>query len=119
MPLFFIKKKYFEKIVNGEKKAELRVGKNWEKLARRMQESKIDPIAIFRSGRQKVVREIYRIEIFPSIKRALASGRWKLLGLSAKTYPEAIECIRRLYPKGMWGPAVLFWLRIPKDKDSK
>jgi len=117
MPVFYVKREFFEALLKGRKKAEMRVGEIWVKLAEKIRNGKIRPIAVFRWRDKVILREIYRIEIYPSIRRALASGRWKLLGLKAKTYPEAVEEIRKLYMNKIRGPSVIFWLRRPKKTD--
>lgn len=115
MVLFYVKKEFFEALRRGEKKAELRIGESWVKAAEKIKNGKLKPVAFFRWGNKVIIREIYDVRIYPSISKALANGRWKLLGLKAKTYPEAIDEVRKLYTKGGKGRAVLFLLRKPKD----
>jgi len=119
MPLFFVKKEFFDAIVRGEKKAEIRVGPYWKKVAEKILKGESKPIAIFKWRNRTLLREIYRIEIYPSIRRALANGRWKLLGLKAKTYQEAIMEISTLYRRKVIGPSVIFWFRKVKDLSKK
>lgn len=119
MPIFYVKQEFIKKLESGAKKAELRIGENWKTVAERIMNGKIRPIAIFKSGSRVVIREIYRIEIYKSLKRALSNGRWKLLGLNAKTFHEAILEVRKLYKKGGVGPTVIFWIRKPKNLDEK
>lgn len=119
MPLFFVKREFFDAIVRGEKKAEIRVGPYWKKVAEKILKGESKPIAIFKWRNRTLLREIYRIEIYPSIRRALANGRWKLLGLKAKTYQEAIMEISTLYRQKVIGPSVIFWFRKVKDLSKK
>lgn len=119
LPIFYIKREYLEKIEKGEKKIELRIGESWKKLAESIIEGKIKPVAIFKSGSKTVIREIYRVEIHGNLKAALGNGRWKALGLNAKTFQEAVLEIRKLYRGGGHGPTVLFWLRKPRSKNRK
>lgn len=116
MPLFFIKREFLEKIEKGEKKIEVRVGENWKKLAEGIMEGRVKPIAIFKSGRKSIVMEIYRVEVHKSLKSALGNGRWRSVGLNAKTFHEAVHEIRKLYSMGGFGPTVLFWIRKPRKK---
>lgn len=111
MPIFFIRDEYLDKIEKGVKKIEVRVGENWKKLAEGIREGKIKPVAIFKSGSRKIVMEIYKVEIHKNLKAALGNGKWKKMGLKAKTYHEAIIEVRNLYSRGGRGPTVLFWLR--------
>ncbi|MGQ4891190.1 MAG: hypothetical protein ACP6IP_01760 [Candidatus Njordarchaeia archaeon] len=119
MPLFFVKKEYLEQIKQGRKKIELRIGHSWRKIAEDIKAGKISPIAIFKSGNHKVIREIYRVEIHNNLKAALGNGRWKKLGLKAKTFHEAVLEIRKLYNKGGYGPTVLFWLRKLRNEKKE
>lgn len=116
MPLFFVKKEFFDKLARGEKRVEIRVGDDWKKLAEGIIAGKIKPTAIFKSGKRTLVMEIYRVEIHRNLKAALGNGRWKLLGLDAKTFHEAVLEVRKLYRRGAQGPTVLFWLRKPREK---
>jgi len=116
MPLFFIKKDFLKKIEKGEKKIEVRIGESWKKLAEGIMAGRIKPIAIFKSGRQSIVMEIYRVEIHRNLKAALGNGRWRAVGLNVKSFHEAVLEIRKLYSKGAQGPTVLFWLRKPRRK---
>jgi len=118
MPIFYIKSEFLNKLEQGNKKAELRIGESWRTVAEKIMEGKIKPIAIFKSGHRVVVREIYRVEIYKSLKRALSNGRWRSLGLNAKTFHEAVLEIRKLYRRGGMGPTVIFWLRKPKNIQS-
>lgn len=111
MPIFYVKRKFLDALKKDEKKAEIRVGDYWAKVAEKLERKSIKPVAIFKWRDKVVVREIYRVEIYPSIRRALANGRWKKLGLNAKTYEEAVSEVSKLYLGKKHGPAVLFWLR--------
>ena len=116
LPIFFVKKEYLEQIKQGNKKIELRIGHSWKKVAEEIKSGKVKPIAIFKSGNHKAVMEIYRVEVHNNLKSALGNGRWRKMGLKAKTFHEAVIEIRRLYTKGGYGPTVLFWLRKPREK---
>ncbi len=111
MPIFYIKKEFLDALKRGEKTAEIRVGDNWVKIAEKIQSKSIKPLAIFKWRDKVIVREIYRVEIYPSIRRALANGRWRKLGLRAKTYEEAVAEVSKLYQNKKLGPSVIFWLR--------
>ncbi|MHA1615808.1 MAG: hypothetical protein ACTSX9_00615 [Candidatus Njordarchaeales archaeon] len=115
MVLFYVRREFLDALIKGEKKAELRVGESWIKVAEKIRTGRLKPIAIFKWRNRVVVREIYDIKVYPSIRKALANGRWRLLGLKAKTYPEAIDEVRKLYHKGAKGHAVMFFLRKPKS----
>jgi ASC-1-like (ASCH) protein len=115
LPIFFVKSEYLDKIEKGVKRIEVRIGENWRKLADGIREGKIKPIAVFKSGSKKVVMEIYKVEIHKNLKTALGNGKWKKMGLRAKTYHEAVIEVRSLYSRGGHGPTVLFWLRKLKQ----
>ncbi len=117
LPIFYIKKEYLSRIESGKKRIELRIGENWKKMAEAIMSGKIQPVAIFKSGNRTIVREIYRVEIHGTLKAALGNGRWRSLGLNAKTFHEAVLEIRKLYKGGGRGPTVLFWLRKPRNKE--
>lgn len=107
-----------DKIESGRKKIELRIGENWKRMAEAIMSGRIKPVAIFKSGNKTIIREIYRVEIHGTLKAALGNGRWKSLGLNAKTFHEAVLEIRKLYKGGGQGPTVLFWLRKPKKQGT-
>jgi len=117
MPIFYIRREFFEALLQGKKKAEVRVGDFWAKLAEKIRDKKVKPLAIFRCGSKVLPMEIYKVEVYPSIKRALANGRWRLLGLKANTYPEAVDEVRKLYTRGAKGPTVIFWIRKLRNYD--
>ncbi len=117
MPMFYIKREFYEALMRGRKKAEIRVGEQWVKVAEKIKNCQIKPLAIFKWSNKIILRKIYKVEIFPSIRRALANGRWRLLGLRAKTYTEAIAEVSKLYSRGAKGPSVFFWLsRLKKSE---
>ncbi len=117
MPIFYIKKEFLESLKKGIKTAEIRVGEYWIKIAQKILNKETKPVAIFKWRDRVVIREIYRVDIYPSIRRALANGRWRKLGLKARTYEEAVAEISKLYSNRKTGPTVIFWLR--KLKMSK
>jgi len=102
---------YLEAIERGEKKAEIRIGKRWARIARAIEDGKIKPIAIFVSGSKRIVMHIRRVEIYPTIKSALRNKRWKKLGLKATSFKSAVNEIRKLYGKTKRRPVVIFWLK--------
>jgi len=116
MPVFYVRKQYFKALENGEKTAEIRIGKYWLNTARRIMNGELKPIAIFRSGRKTLIREIERIEIYPTLKSALRNKRWKKLGLGAPTYKSAVNEISKLYQGYNKKPVVIFWLKNPKER---
>ena len=111
LPIFFVKREYLEAIERGEKKAEIRIGKRWARIARAIENGKIKPIAIFVSGSRRIVMHIKRVEVYPTIKSALRSKRWKKLGLKAMSFKSAVNEIRKLYGKTKRKPVVIFWLK--------
>jgi len=111
MPVFYVKKEFLDALKKGIKTAEIRVGASWSRVAEKIINKEIKPIAIFKWRDRVILREIYRVDIYPSIRRALANGRWRKLGLKAKTYEEAIAEISKLYLNKKTGPAVIFWLK--------
>ena len=115
MVIFLVKRRYFDALILGEKKAELRIGKLWKKIAEKILNGELYPIAVFKCGDLFVVREISRIEIYENVRQALSGGKWRILGIKAKNLDEAINEIRRLFPKLPLKPAVVFWLRSPKN----
>lgn len=112
---FYVRRRYFKVLESGEKKAEIRIGKYWVDIARKIMNGELQPVAVFKSGRKTLICKIERIEIYPTLRRALRSMRWKELGLKASTYESALKEISRLYQssKGKFrsGPVVIFWLR--------
>ncbi len=121
--MFLVKKEYFEALKSGVKTAELRVGKRWLRIAQRIMRGDLPPIAIFRCGKERIVFRIKRIEIFPTLKAALRSKRWKKLGLNAMSYKSAINEIKKLYRNVKTRPAIMFWLSndrtSPKNNSSR
>ncbi len=116
--IFHVRKEFFDAILKKEKKIELRIGEKWLKIAEKVMKSKEPVAALIKWGSKTIVREIWKVEIYPNIRTALGSGRWKLLGLKAKTYPEAIDKVRKIYAKSKGGRVILFWLRQPKNKEQ-
>lgn len=119
MPIFYIRKQYFKALERGEKTAELRIGKYWAKIAKGIMNGELKPIAIFRCGRKVLIREIKRIEIYPTLKSALRNKRWKKLGLNALSFKSALNEISKLYRGSDMKPVVIFWLKTPKEEVSK
>ncbi len=117
MVIFLVKREFFNALISGKKKAELRVGNMWKKIAEKILRGELRPVAIFRCGGLYVVREIDRIEVYEHAKHALAGGKWKVLGINAKSLGEALKELRKLFPKLPLKPAVLFWLKAPKHVD--
>ncbi|MCR8453939.1 MAG: hypothetical protein NDP13_03020 [Crenarchaeota archaeon] len=112
---FYVRRKYFRVLEHGDKKAEIRIGKRWVDLARKIMSGEYQPVAVFKSGRKTAVYKIERIEIYPTLRRALKNMRWKELGLKASTYKQALEEVQELYKcskrKLYNEPAVVFWLK--------
>lgn len=120
MPIFYIKKEFLDALKRGIKTAEIRVGNSWIRVAEKIINQEIKPIAIFKWRDKVILREIYRVDVYPSIRRALANGRWRKLGLKARTYEEAIVEVSKLYFNKKTGPAVMFWLKkLRIDNHSK
>jgi len=115
---FYVRKEFFDAFLKKEKKIELRIGEKWLKIAEKAMKSEKPVVALIKWGSKTLIREIWKVEIYPNIRTALGSGRWKLLGLKAKTYPEAIDEVRKLYAKSKGGKVILFWLRQPKNKEQ-
>ena len=122
MPVFFIKREYFDALERGEKKAEIRLGKLWYRIAEKIKSGEIRPIAIFKCGRKRFVLKISRIGIYQTLKAALRRKRWKKLGLKAPTYKAAINEIKKLYHSSSTRPAIIFWLSregVPEEKKQE
>lgn len=111
MPKFIIRKDYFKALEDGRKKAEIRLGPYWVKIAQKIQNGEMHPTAVFISGRKRIIKDISKIEIYPTLKKALRNKRWRILGLNAQTYKSAINEILKMYKGKKIRPAVIFWLK--------
>ena len=110
MPVFLVRKEYFEALERGSKKAEIRLGKIWLRIAEKIKSGRLKPIAIFKCGNRRIIARIDRIEIYPTLKAALRNKRWKKLGLMALSYKAAVNEVRKLYRHSSTRPAIIFWI---------